>query len=106
MWLKFSVFSEDTHFLNYDSHISIPIIQMAKENRITLITCQSHITHKIQQLNQVAFDSFEWMIKPRNSKKVATTYDVIQLVGKNAFNAFKITGIIKLKYIPGSGSNQ
>lgn len=57
---------------NHESHISIPTIQLAKDNGVTMITFHPHTSHKMQPLDRGVFGLFstyynskmnDWMLK-------------------------------------------
>ncbi|XP_065674023.1 uncharacterized protein LOC136090970 [Hydra vulgaris] len=61
---------------NHESHISIPTIQLAKYNRITMVTFHPHTSQKMQPLDRGVFSSFktyynnkmkDWMLKLGNT---------------------------------------
>lgn len=106
---------EEPHVLIYDnheSHISLKVINRAKEAGLYLLTIPPHTSHKLQPLDRSVFGPFkgyyhkamnEWMCTPGNAGKPVTIYDVCEISGKayelaftpkNIVSGFKITGII------------
>lgn len=88
---------------NHESHISIPVINLAKTNGVILITFHPHTSHKMQPLDRSVFGPFktfyntalnEWMINPGNAGKPATIYNVSEFVGKAYPKAFTPSNII------------
>ncbi|KAJ8953441.1 hypothetical protein NQ318_023560 [Aromia moschata] len=64
-----SLFSEDTKptlqnilvliFDNHESHISVEVINMAKENGVILLTLPPHCSHKLQPLDVIIYGPFK-----------------------------------------------
>lgn len=99
---------------NHESHISVPVIQLAKDNGVILVTFHPHTSHKMQPLDRTVFGAFktyfntamnEHMISPGNIGKPVSIYDLAQLVGKafplaftpsNITQGFKVTGFVPL----------
>lgn len=114
-FIKFSGASKQNPVIllmdNHQSHISIPTIELAKENGVTLLTFHPHTSHKMQPLDRCVFGPFkafynramnDWMTTPGNVGKPATIYDVAELVGRaftlaftpsNIINGFKVCGL-------------
>lgn len=99
---------------NHESHISLNVINKAKESGLYLLTIPPHTSHKLQPLDRSVFGPFknyyykamsEWMCNPGNAGKPVTIYDVAEIAGKayelsftpkNILSGFKIAGIIPL----------
>ena len=84
-------------FDNHESHISVNIINKAKENGLVLLTLPPHSSHRMQPLDRSVFGPFkayyhkemyDWMNTPGNAGKPVTIYDVCQIVGKAYESAF------------------
>ncbi|XP_047146239.1 uncharacterized protein LOC124819088 [Hydra vulgaris] len=82
---------------NNESQISIPTIHLAKYNGITMVTFHLHISHKMQPLGRGVFGPFKtyynnkmrnWMLKPGNTGKPASIYNVSEIVGQAFLLAF------------------
>ncbi|XP_050509907.1 uncharacterized protein LOC126886851 [Diabrotica virgifera virgifera] len=98
-------------FDNHESHMSVPVIDLAKRNGITLVTFHPHTSHKLQPIDKGVFGPFkkyystatnEMMLTPGYVGKPITIYNVASLVGKafplaftpnNIMQGFKATGI-------------
>lgn len=87
---------------NHETHISIPIIDKAKDNGIVLLTLHPHTSHKMQPLDRSVFGPYKvfynkaaenWMLA--NPGKPITIYDVAGIAGKAYLQAFNPTNIIK-----------
>lgn len=94
---------------NHESHISIAIIDKAKDNGVVLLTLPPHTSHHLQPLDRCVFGPFKsqynraaerWMLN--NPGKPITIYDVAELIGqaypvsftpKNIIKSFEVTGI-------------
>ncbi|VEN35500.1 unnamed protein product [Callosobruchus maculatus] len=94
---------------NYEAHICIEAINLAKENGVTILTVPPHSTGKLQPLDVAIFKPFKtaynaaidsWMM--RNPGKSFSIYEVAQCVKEahmksmtpaNICSAFKCTGI-------------
>ena len=68
---------------NHDSHVSIAVIDKAKENGIVLLTFPPHCSHKLQPLDRSVFGPLKryyndaansWLIS--NPGKTITIYDI------------------------------
>lgn len=75
---------------NHETHVTIPIIDFAKANGVTLMTFHPHTSHKMQPLDRGLFGPFKtyynqainnWMLPQGNAGKPVTIYDVAQLAG-------------------------
>lgn len=85
---------------NHESHISVQIIQKARENGIILLTLHPHTSHKMQPLDTGVFGPFkkyynqaiEEFMLTRPGKPV-TIYDMAKLIGKAYEKAFTIQNI-------------
>lgn len=115
-FIKFAKPSKDNPAIllmdNHESHITVPIINLARQNGVTLMTFHPHTSHKMQPLDRSVFGPFkmyyntamnEWMLSPGNSGKPVTIYDLAPLVGKafpmaftpnNICKGFKATGFV------------
>lgn len=87
---------------NHETHITVPAINLAKENGIVLLTMPPHTSHKLQPLDRTVFGPYktyygeacnDWMVN--HPGKTISIYDVSELVGKAFAKAFTITNIIK-----------
>lgn len=94
---------------NYEAHISINVINLAKENGVTILTVPPHSTGKMQPLDVGLFKPFKtaynaavdsWMM--RHPGKPISIYEIAACVGEahmkamtpiNIMNAFRKTGI-------------
>lgn len=94
---------------NHESHLSIEVLDLAKENGITILTIPPHSSAKLQPLDVGVFGPFtsaynaalySWML--RHPGKTMTIYEVAYCVGEahlkamspnNIISAFKKTGI-------------
>ena len=101
-------------FDNHESHISIPLIEKAKECGVVILTIPPHISHKLQPLDKSVCGPFksyyntatyDWMNSPENAAKPVTIYEVAELAGraydlafvpKHITNGFRGTGIVPL----------
>ena len=97
---------------NHESHLSIPVIDYAKEHGITLLTIHSHCSHKLQPLDVSIYGPFKSyyhaaMISRLQQKPGVplTMYDIAALVKlahekamtpTNIIAGFKKTGIFPL----------
>ena len=94
---------------NHESHLSLPVLDMAKENGVTILTLHPHCSHKMQPLDVSIFGPFKtyytaamdsmMMTKPGIP---ITIYDIAKLVNtahqramtpSNIISGFKKTGI-------------
>lgn len=75
---------------NHDSHVTIPVIELAKSSGVVLLTFHPHTSHKMQPLDRGVFGPFKtfynetvnnWMLSPGNAGKPVTIYDIAPLVG-------------------------
>lgn len=89
---------------NHESHISVPAIQMAKDNGIMLITLHPHTSNHMQPLDKTVFGPFkkyfntaanELLLTPGHVGKPLTIYDIAGLVGKAFPLAFTPNNICK-----------
>lgn len=96
-------------FDNHESHISIPVIELAKSHGIVLLTIPPHTSHKLQPLDCTVFGPYktyynqaanEWMLQ--NPSKPISLYQVSEIVGnaypkaftqQNITKGFSVTGI-------------
>lgn len=94
---------------NHESHISIEVVNLAKENGVTILTVPPHSTGKMQPLDVGVYKPFKtaynssvdsWMM--RNPGRPITIYEIAACVGEahmkamtpaNISSAFKKTGI-------------
>ena len=94
---------------NHDSHISIPVIEFAKNNGIIMLSFPPHCSHKLQPLDRSVYGPFKkyynvacdnWMVN--NPGKPMTIYEVGECVAQafpRAFSAnniqagFRVSGI-------------
>lgn len=69
---------------NYESHTSIAIIPMSKDNRVTLVKFNFCTSHKMQLLSpftsKCSTSTKEWVITPRNVEIFAGIYDIANVV--------------------------
>jgi hypothetical protein len=56
---------------NHESHISISLINKAREAGILLLMIPPHTSHKLQSLDQTMYD---WIDPPGNAGKPVTIY--------------------------------
>ncbi|KAJ8912432.1 hypothetical protein NQ315_006098 [Exocentrus adspersus] len=86
---------------NHETHISVPVINLAKANRIILLTMPPHTSHRLQPLDRTVFGPYEsfygeacrdWMVN--NPGKTISIYDVSEIIGKAFAKAFTITNIV------------
>jgi len=85
---------------NHDSHISIPVIEFAKQNGIIMLSFAPHCSHKLQPPDRAVYGPFKkyynvacdnWMVN--NPGKPMTIYEVAECVAQafpKAFNANNI----------------
>lgn len=112
-FIKFSHSSKDNPALliydNHESHLSITVLNLAKENGVTVLTVPPHSTNKLQPLDVGVYKPFStaysaaidtWMMQ--HPGKPLTIYDVAACVGfahekaitpSNVISAFKKCGI-------------
>ena len=94
---------------NHESHISLSIIDKAKNNGITLLTFPPHCSHKLQPLDRTVYgplkryynaSSDAWQLS--NPGKSISIYDVAGVLGnaypraftnENIISGFRVTGI-------------
>lgn len=97
---------------NHESHITLEVIDFARENGVVLLSFPPHCSHKMQPLDRSVFGPFKtyynaaadaWMRE--NKGKTMTIYEVATLVGKafpravtpvNIQAGFKASGICPL----------
>lgn len=95
---------------NHESHISVPVIRLAKENGVILVTLHPHTSNKMQPLDKSVFGPFkiffnqvanEKLMTPGQVGKPLTMFDIAGIVAKafplaftpmNFSNGFKATG--------------
>lgn len=91
-------------FDNYDSHVSIPVIDLAKRSGVVLMTFHPHTSHKMQPLDRGVFGPIKsfyrsaannWMLSPGNAGKPISIYEIAALVGAAYPKAFTPNNIIK-----------
>lgn len=89
---------------NHQSHIQIPVIELARENSIILVTFHPHTSHKFQPLDKTVFGPFkkyynsaanELMLTPGHVGKPLTIYNIAGLVGKAFPQSFTPSNIIQ-----------
>lgn len=87
---------------NHDTHISIEIIDKAKDNGVVLLTIHPHTSHKMQPLDRGVFGPYktfynkaaeDWMLT--NPGKPISIYDVAGIAGKAYLQAFTPKNIVK-----------
>ena len=94
---------------NHVSHVSLAVIDKAKENGVVLLTFPPHTSHKLQPLDRTVYGPLkkylhtacnDWMLS--NPGKLITIYEVAQSLGKsypralkpeNILAGFRVTGI-------------
>lgn len=94
---------------NCESHISLDIINLARQNGVVLLTFPPHTSHRLQPLDVSVYSSFkgacdrasqQWMLN--NPGTPMTIYNIGEIVGaafptsftpKNILSGFKATGI-------------
>lgn len=94
---------------NHETHISIAIINMAKENGIILLTLPPHTSDNLQPLDRCVFGPFKtqynkaadrWMLN--HPGKPISIYDVAEIIGEaypisftpsNIIKSFEVSGI-------------
>lgn len=94
---------------NHESHLSIRIIEKARENNIIMLTFPPHTSHKLQPLDRSVFGPLkkfynkacsEWLLS--NPGKPMTIYEVAECFGKsyplaftpsNIQSGFRVSGI-------------
>jgi hypothetical protein len=97
---------------NHETHLSIDVVDCAKNNGITLLTFPPHCSHRMQPLDRTVYKAFkqyynvacnQWMIN--NAGKTLSIYGVSELVGQaypqafslsNIQSGFRVTGIYPL----------
>lgn len=112
-FIKFSQSSKENKSLlimdNYEAHICLEAINLARQNGVTILTVPPHSTGKLQPLDVAVFKPFKvaynaavdsWLM--RNPGKTFSIYQVAECVGEahmrsmtpaNICSAFKCTGI-------------
>lgn len=106
-FIKFSKSSKDNKTIllldNHENHISVPTIQVAKDDGVTLVTFHPHTSNRMRPLDLTVFGGFktfynkakhDWMLRPDNAGKPATIYDIAELVGKAFPLAFTPSNIL------------
>lgn len=86
---------------NHYSHVSIEVIDLAKDNGVILLTLPPHCSHKLQPLDKTVFGPFKkyyndacraWLLNnPRNR---ITIHEIAGLVGKSYPLAFSTSNIL------------
>ncbi len=88
---------------NHESHLSIRVINMARENGLTIITFPPHCSHRLQPLDVSVFGPLkshfktavnEWNLNHPGTR--ITIYDLPQCFSRAFHRAFKRTGICTL----------
>lgn len=112
-FIKYSNSSKENPSLliydNHESHLSISVLNLAKDNGVTILTFPPHSTNKMQPLDVGVFKAFStcynasvdtWLMQ--HPGKPFTIYEVAECVGfahekaltpSNIINAFKKCGI-------------
>lgn len=89
---------------NHETHVNIPVIDLAKENGVIILTFHPHTSHRMQPLDRGVFGPFKtfynqamnnWMITPGNAGKPVTIYELANLAGSAFRQAFTQNNIIK-----------
>jgi len=96
---------------NHHSHISLEVLNFAKDNHITLLSFPPHCSHQLQPLDKAVYGPFKsfinaasdnWMRKPHNAGKSMSIHVIPSLVSyafpkafttANITSGFKATGI-------------
>ncbi|XP_037790091.1 uncharacterized protein LOC119585535 [Penaeus monodon] len=96
---------------NHSSHISVDVINFAKENNVTVMSFPPHCSHKLHPLNVSVFGPFKtyvnqasdnWMRQKENAGKSMTIHVIPKIVSyafpkamtpSNIMSGFKVTGI-------------
>ena len=94
---------------NHESHLSIPVLDLAKANGVTILTLHPHCSHKLQPLDVAIYGPFKtYLSSAMNSALLEkpgvpiTIYDIARLVSyaheraltpSNVISGFKKTGI-------------
>ncbi len=97
---------------NHDSHVSLDVIDYARQNGVVLLSFPPHCYHKMQPLDRTIFGPFKnhynavadsWMRE--NKGKTMTIYEIPALTGKafpcamtpvNIQSGFRVSGIYPL----------
>ena len=97
---------------NHETHISIEIIDKARDNGIVLLTLPPHTSHKMQPLDRCIFGPYKtfynkaadnWILN--HPGRHISIYEIAELVGEaypksftqsNIIQGFKVTGICPL----------
>jgi hypothetical protein len=95
---------------NHSSHLSIDVLNLAKDNGILMITFPPHCSHKLQPLDRSVFgpmkgyfNSFATNWMRDNPAKPMTINDIAGLVGKsfplattpcNIMSGFRVSGLV------------
>ncbi|CAH2007348.1 unnamed protein product [Acanthoscelides obtectus] len=88
-------------FDNHESHISIDVVNFAKENGITIVTIPPHCSGKLQPLDVAVYSSFKsrynrvlnnWMLS--NPGKTVTIYNIPELIKTLMSDAFSQANIL------------
>jgi hypothetical protein len=87
---------------NHESHYDVRVLNLCKQNGITLLTLPPHCSHKLQPLDVSCFFPFkafyntaidDWMLN--HPGKPLNIYDIARMVGIAFPKAFTPTNIIK-----------
>ena len=96
---------------NYNSHISLDVINYAKERNITMLSFPPHCSHELQPLDKTMFGPFQtffnqgvdnWMGQKENAGKSMTIHVIPSIVSyafpkamtpANIISGFRATGI-------------
>ncbi|KAJ8909546.1 hypothetical protein NQ315_012740, partial [Exocentrus adspersus] len=94
---------------NHESHVSLQIIELARENHVKLLTLPPHTSHKLQPLDKSVYGPLKkyysdqcrnWLVN--NPGKRILIYDIAEILGKayplafcsrNCISGFRDTGI-------------
>ena len=97
---------------NHESHVSVDVVNYAKENGIVMLSFPPHCSHKLQPLDKGVYGPFKtfynnacscWM--KENTGKSMSIYDVPEMVGKafskamcpsNILSGFRATGVFPM----------
>ncbi|XP_054720659.1 uncharacterized protein LOC129230285 [Uloborus diversus] len=86
---------------NHYTHVSIDVIDLAKDNGVILFTIPPHCTHKLQSFDKTVFGPFKryyndacraWLLN--NPGKCITIHEIAGLVGKSYPLAFSTSNIL------------
>lgn len=97
---------------NHESHVSVDVLDYAKENGIVMLSFPPHCSHRLQPLDRTVYGPFKryynsscdaWMLE--NKGKTMTIYEIPAMVGKafpramtpsNIQSGFRVSGICPL----------